>query len=169
MLLFFFFFFFFSSSSFFFFFFSGRLKYELIRFFFHLVFNFLCKFGIRGACAVCNYDLLHAFPDYHAYNTKGRLQNPTAGWPAVLSGSGRLSLFRTIKTGRNRTETPVNRRLGFEAVPNTQFAIRGQLEKSDRATKLIVILIFNDGFERRKIAIEAVYTLFWDTIFFVSN
>ena len=49
---------------------------------------------------------------------KGRLQNPTAGWPAVPSGSGRLSLFRTIETGRNRTEPPVNRRLGFEAVPN---------------------------------------------------
>ena len=47
---------------------------------------------------------------------KGRLQNPTAGWPAVPSGSGRLSLFRTIETGRNRTEPPVNRRLGFEAV-----------------------------------------------------
>ena len=50
--------------------------------------------------------------------SKGRLQNPTAGWPAVPSGSGRLSLFRTIETGRNRTEPPVNRRLGFEAVPN---------------------------------------------------
>ena len=47
----------------------------------------------------------------------GRLQNPTAGWPAVPSGSGRLSLLRTIETGRNRTEPPVNRRLGFEAVP----------------------------------------------------
>ena len=49
---------------------------------------------------------------------KGRLQNPTAGWPGVLSGSGRLSLFRTIETERNRTEPPVNRRFGFEAVPN---------------------------------------------------
>ena len=49
---------------------------------------------------------------------KGRLQNPTAGWPAVPSGSGRLTLFRTIETGRNRMEPPVNRRLGFEAVPN---------------------------------------------------
>ena len=48
---------------------------------------------------------------------KGRLQNPTAGWPAVPSGSGRLSLFRTIEAGRNRTEPPVNRRLGFEAAP----------------------------------------------------
>ena len=36
---------------------------------------------------------------------KGRLQNPTAGWPAVPSGSGRLSLFRTIETGRNRRST----------------------------------------------------------------
>ena len=27
------------------------------------------------------------------------------------------SCFRTIETGRNRTETPVNRRLGFEVVP----------------------------------------------------
>ena len=31
--------------------------------------------------------------------------------------TGQLSLFRTIETGRNRTEPPVNRRLGFEAVP----------------------------------------------------
>ena len=37
--------------------------------------------------------------------SKGRLQNPTAGWPAVLSGSRRLSLFRTIETGRNRRST----------------------------------------------------------------
>ena len=29
------------------------------------------------------------------------LQNPTASWPAVPSGSGRLSLFRTIETGWN--------------------------------------------------------------------
>ena len=36
---------------------------------------------------------------------RGRLQNPTAGWPAVPSGSGRLSLFRTIETGRNRRST----------------------------------------------------------------
>ena len=49
--------------------------------------------------------------------TKGRLQNPTAGCPAVPSGSGRLSLFRTIETAWNRTEPPVNRRLGFEVVP----------------------------------------------------
>ena len=35
----------------------------------------------------------------------------------LTGGSGRLSLFRTIETGRNRTEPPVNRRLGFEAVP----------------------------------------------------
>ena len=47
----------------------------------------------------------------------GRLQNPTAGRLPVPSGSGRLSLFRTIETARNRTEPPVNRRLGFEAVP----------------------------------------------------
>ena len=52
---------------------------------------------------------------------KGRLQNPTAGWPAVPSGTGRLSLFRTIETGRNRTEPPVNRRLGFEAVPKRDY------------------------------------------------
>ena len=48
---------------------------------------------------------------------KGRLQNPTAGSPAVPPGSWRVSLFRTIETGRNRTEPPVNRRLGFEAIP----------------------------------------------------
>ena len=35
--------------------------------------------------------------------------------PAVLSGSGRL--FRTIATTQNRTEPPVNRCMGFEAVP----------------------------------------------------
>ena len=48
----------------------------------------------------------------------------------------------------------------------TQFAIRGQLE-SDRATKIIVTSLFNHGFEKRKIPIEAVYALFWDVIFFV--
>ena len=53
--------------------------------------------------------------DYYAI-CKGRLQNPTVGWPAVPSGSG--SLFRTIETGRNRTVPPVNRQLGFEAAPN---------------------------------------------------
>ena len=95
------------------------LKCELIRFF-QLVFCFLCKFGIGGACAVCNYDLLHAFPDYHAYT-----------------------------------------------IPQTQFAIRGQPEKSDSATKIIVTLLFNDGFEKRKIPIEGIYTLF--IIFFVSK
>ena len=52
---------------------------------------------------------------------KGRLQNPTAGWPVVPSGSGRLSLFSTIETGQNRTEPPVNRRLGFEAVPKQKY------------------------------------------------
>ena len=51
---------------------------------------------------------------------KGRLQTPTAGWPTVPPGSGQLPLFRTIETGRNRTEPPVNR-LCFEAVPNLQF------------------------------------------------
>ena len=34
-----------------------------------------------------------------------------------LSGSGWLSLFRTIETNRNRTEPLVNRRLGFEIFP----------------------------------------------------
>ena len=63
---------------------------------------------------------------------KGRLQNPTAGWPTVPPGYGRLPLFRTKKhlpepvfleqktpagTGRNRQGAPVDRRLGFEAVP----------------------------------------------------
>ena len=38
---------------------------------------------------------------------KGRLQNPTAGWLAVLSGYN----------NRNRMELPVNRQLGFEVVP----------------------------------------------------
>ena len=37
--------------------------------------------------------------------------------PPVPSGSMWLSLFRTIETGRNQTEQLVNRRLGFEAVP----------------------------------------------------
>ena len=47
---------------------------------------------------------------------KGRLQNPTADWPAVPSGSRGLSLFRTIKTGQNWTELPIDQRLGFEVV-----------------------------------------------------
>ena len=38
----------------------------------------------------------------------GKTSKPTAGWPAVLSGSRWLSLFRTIETSRNRTELPVN-------------------------------------------------------------
>ena len=56
---------------------------------------------------------------FSSYNTSslGALQNPTAGWPAVPSGSGWLSLFITIETGRNRTEQPINWRLGFEAAP----------------------------------------------------
>ena len=52
--------------------------------------------------------------------------------------------------------------------PQTYFAIRGQLWKSDRATKIVVTSLFNDGFEKRKTPIEAVYALFWDIIFFVS-
>ena len=47
----------------------------------------------------------------------GRLRGGFKTQPPVPSGSGRLSLFRTIETGRNRTEPPVYRRLGFEAVP----------------------------------------------------
>ena len=39
---------------------------------------------------------------------KGRLQYSTAG-------SGRLSLFRIIKTSRNRMEPPVNRRLALKS------------------------------------------------------
>ena len=39
---------------------------------------------------------------------------------------------------------------------------------SDDAAKIIVTLSFNDGFGKRKIPIEAVYTVFWDMIFFVS-
>ena len=92
-------------------FFSSRLKFELIMFF-QLVFCFLYKFGIGGACAVFNYDLLHAFPDYNAYNTTNTICNP---WTA---------------------------------------------SKSDRATKIIVTSLFNDGFEKRKIPIEAVYAFF---------
>ena len=84
------------------------------------VFCFLRKFGIGGACAVCNYDLLHAFPDYHVHNTTDTICNPWTAW------------------------------------------------KSDRATKIIVTLLFNDGFEKRKIPIKAVYTLFWDMMFFES-
>ena len=34
--------------------------------------------------------------NYHTF--KGRLQNPTAAWPAVPSGYGWLPLFRTIGT-----------------------------------------------------------------------
>ena len=53
----------------------------------------------------------------HLMLYKGRLQNPTASRPPVPSGSGRLSLSRTIETDQNRTEPLVNRRLGFEVVP----------------------------------------------------
>ena len=80
---------------------SGSLKCELITFF-KIVFCFLCKFGIGGACAVCNYDLLHTFPKFHTYNTTNTLCNPWTAW------------------------------------------------KSDRATKIIVTLLFNDGFEKKK-------------------
>ena len=59
--------------------FSSRLKYEVIRFF-QLVFCFLCKFWIGGACAVWSYDLLHIFPDYHAYNTTNTICNPWTAW-----------------------------------------------------------------------------------------
>ena len=53
---------------------------------------------------------------------KRRLEHPTAGRPTVPSGSGQLSLFRTIETSRDRTEPAVNRRLGFEVVPK-QFSV----------------------------------------------
>ena len=60
------------------------------------------------------FDLIR-FDSIHRY--KGRLQNLTAGWPAVPSCSGRLPLFRSIETGQSRTEPPVNWPLGFEVVP----------------------------------------------------
>ena len=50
---------------------------------------------------------------------KGRLQNRTASWVVVLSGSGWFSLFNTIETSRNWTEldgVTGQRRLGFEVV-----------------------------------------------------
>ena len=47
----------------------------------------------------------------------GTASNSTAGWSAVPSGSARFQLFQTMTTARNRTEPPVNRRLGFEAAP----------------------------------------------------
>ena len=50
--------------------------------------------------------------------TKGRLQNPTAGWPAVSSGSGR---FFIVLNNDNRPEpgwTTGQLRLSFEAAPN---------------------------------------------------
>ena len=40
--------------------------------------------------------------------------------------------------------------------------------KSDRATKILVTLLFHDGFEKRKIPIKTVYTFFWNMMFFVS-
>ena len=52
---------------------------------------------------------------------KGQLQNPTAGWTVVPSGSGGMSLFRTKQTSRNRTKPPVNQWLGFEVVPKIFF------------------------------------------------
>ena len=48
----------------------------------------------------------------------------------------------------------------MHTTPLTQFAIRGQLEKVTAPLKIIVTSLFNDGFEKRKIAFEAVYALF---------
>ena len=61
---------------------------------------------------------------------KGRLQNPTAGWPAVPSGSGRFLLFLTMTTARNRTEPAVDRRLGLKPPlsDNSLIFIRWSLE-----------------------------------------
>ena len=55
--------------------------------------------------------LEHPFHVYAVEKAKGRLQNPTGG-------SARFLLFWTMTTARNRTEPPVNWRLGFEAAPN---------------------------------------------------
>ena len=85
--------------------FSGRFKYKP-NMFFPSVFCFLCKFGIGGACAVSNYDLLHAFRDYHAHNTTDTICNRWTAW------------------------------------------------KSDRATKIIVTLLLNDGFEKEKFLLK---------------
>ena len=46
---------------------------------------------------------------------KGRLQNRRLTGGSVRLR--RLSLFRTIETGWNRTKPPVNHRLSFEVVP----------------------------------------------------
>ena len=61
--------------------------------------------------------------------SKGRLQNPTTGWPVVPSSSGRFP-FLTVTTAQNRAEPPVNRRLGFEVVPKFRHGLmlEGKLE-----------------------------------------
>ena len=52
---------------------------------------FSLQIGIAGACAVCNYDLLHVFPDYHAYNTtntfaiRGQLEKMTAPLKIIVT------------------------------------------------------------------------------------
>ena len=53
-------------------FFSGRFKCDIIRVF-QLVFCFFKYIWGRGSCAVCHYDLLHAFPrlsciQHHKHN-----------------------------------------------------------------------------------------------------
>ena len=63
------------------------------------------------------YNILYTSEIQRKNFDNGQLQNPIAGWPVVLPSSGRLSLFRTIETGQNPMELPVNQWLGFEIVP----------------------------------------------------
>ena len=59
-----------------------------------------------------------------ARNTFKTLRGGFKSQPAVVSGSGRLALFITLETTRNRAEPPVDRRFrlvqvtGFETAPN---------------------------------------------------
>ena len=68
--------------------------------------DMLFKFAAQQSLIITN--------TFYKRTERGGFKTP----PPVPSGSGRLSLLRTIETARNRTEPPVNRRLGFEVVPN---------------------------------------------------
>ena len=82
--------------------------------------------NIDGGCLT---DLRFA-DDVVTASVKGRLQNSTAGGPAVPPGSGGVVIVKN--NYRNRPESPLNRRLGFEVVPND---VAFQLNSSNKESK----------------------------------
>ena len=62
--------------------------------------------------------------NFYLHISKGRLQ------------TRRLPLFRTIETGPNRMEPPVNRRLGFEAVPKSKSVSDSKLESATKKSSV---------------------------------